>query len=86
LREKTGLDDAVRSFVEADPLFPSFMERVTDLIAETLPSQTGDGRPNVTVAFGCTGGKHRSVVSAQWFARWAKEKALPVSIHHREVS
>ena len=60
LREKTGLDDAVRSFVEADPRFSSFMERVTGLIAETLPSQTGDGRPNVTVAFGCTGGKHRS--------------------------
>ena len=86
LREKTGLDAAVRSFVEADPLFSSFMERATGLIAETLPSQTGDGRHNVTVAFGCTGGKHRSVVSAQWFARWAKEKALPVSVHHREVS
>ena len=86
LREKTGLDDAVRSFVEADPLFSSFMERATGLIAETLPSQTGDSRPNVTVAFGCTGGKHRSVVSAQWFARWAKKKALPVSVYHREVS
>ncbi len=86
LREKTGLDAAVRSFVEADPLFSSFMERVTGLIEETLPSKTGDGRPNITVAFGCTGGKHRSVVSAQWFARWAKEKALPVSVYHREVS
>ena len=86
LRERTGLDDAVRLFVEADPLFSSFMERVTRLIGETLPSQTGDGRPNVTVAFGCTGGKHRSVVSAQWFARWAKAKALPVSVYHREVS
>ena len=86
LRERTGLDEAVRLFVEADPLFSSFMERVTGLIGETLPSQTGDGRPNVTVAFGCTGGKHRSVVSAQWFARWAKAKALPVSVYHREVS
>lgn len=86
LREKTGLDNAVRSFVEADPLFSSFMERVTGLIFETLPSQTGDSRPNITVAFGCTGGKHRSVVSAQWFARWARAKALPVSIYHREVS
>ena len=85
LRERTGLDEAVRLFVEADPLFSSFMERVTGLIGETLPSQTGDGRPNVTVAFGCTGGKHRSVVSAQWFARWAKAKALPVSVYHREV-
>ena len=86
LREKTGLDNAVRSFVEADPLFSSFMERVTGLIFETLPSQTGDSRPNIAVAFGCTGGKHRSVVSAQWFARWARAKALPVSIYHREVS
>ena len=86
LREKTGLDEAVRSFVEGDPLFYAFMERVTGLIADTLPSQTGDSRPNITVAFGCTGGKHRSVVSAQWFARWAKAKALPASVYHREVS
>ena len=86
LREKTGLEEAVQSFVEGDPLFSSFMERVTGLIEETLPSQTGDSRPNITVAFGCTGGKHRSVVSAQWFGRWAKAKGLPVSVHHREVS
>ena len=85
LREKTGLDEAVKSFVEADPLFFPFMERVTALIGDTLPSQTGDGRPDITVAFGCTGGKHRSVVSAQWFARWAEAKALPLSVFHREM-
>ena len=85
LREKTGLDEAVRLFVEADPLFSSFMERVTGLIGDTLPSQTGDGRPDITIAFGCTGGKHRSVVSAQWFARWAEAKALPISVFHYEV-
>ncbi len=85
LREKTGLDEAVRFFVEADPLFSSFMERVAGLIGDTLPSQTGDGRPDITVAFGCTGGKHRSVVSAQWFSRWAEAQALPISVFHREV-
>ena len=85
LQSKTGLDEAVRLFVEADPLFCSFMERVTGLIGETLPSQTGDGRPDLTVAFGCTGGKHRSVVSAQWFARWAEAKSLPISVFHQEV-
>ena len=85
LREQTGIDEAVRLFVEADQRFSSFMERVTGLIGDTLPSQTGDGRPDITVAFGCTGGKHRSVVSAQWFARWAEEKNLPISVFHREV-
>ena len=85
LRGKTGLDERVRLFVEADPLFSTYMERVTDLVGDTLPSQTGDGRPDITVAFGCTGGKHRSVVSAQWFARWAKAKALSISVFHREV-
>ena len=86
LREKTGLDEDVRAFVEADPLFSSFMQRVTHLIGDTLPSQTGDGRPDITVAFGCTGGKHRSVVSAQWFAKWAEAKALSIYVFHREVS
>ena len=85
LRAKTGIDKPVQKFVEADPRFIPFMNKVKDMIASTLPTQTGDGRPHLTVAFGCTGGKHRSVVSAEWFARWAKTEGLVISVNHREI-
>lgn len=85
LRAKTGRDQAVQAFVEADPRFQPFMDRVTEMIAATLPTQTGDGRPQLTIAFGCTGGKHRSVVCAEWFAKWAEEAGLTVSVFHREI-
>ena len=85
LRAKTGLDQDVQAFVEADPRFQPFMDKVTEMIAGTLPSQTGDGRPHVTIAFGCTGGKHRSVVCAEWFSNWADAHNLSVSVFHREI-
>lgn len=85
LRAKTGIEKPVQEFVEADPRFAPFMDKLKDMIASTLPTQTGDGRPHLTVAFGCTGGKHRSVVSAEWFARWAKAEDIPVSVFHREI-
>ena len=85
LRAKTGIEKPVQEFVEADPRFAPFMDKLKDMIASTLPTQTGDGRPHLTVAFGCTGGKHRSVVAAEWFARWAKAEDIPVSVFHREI-
>ena len=85
LRAKTGLDQDVQAFVAADPRFQPFMDKMTEMIASTLPSQTGDGRPHLTIAFGCTGGKHRSVVCAEWFASWAKAHNLSVSVFHREI-
>ena len=85
LRAKTGLDDDVQSYVQTDPRFQLFMDKVTEMIAGTLPSETGDGRPHLTIAFGCTGGKHRSVVCAEWFAKWAMAQSLSVSVFHREL-
>jgi len=85
LRAKTGRDQDVKTFVEADPRFKPFMDKLTDMIENTLPTQTGDGRPHLTIAFGCTGGKHRSVVAAEWFARWAETLPIPVSVFHREI-
>lgn len=85
LRARTGLDQDVQAFVAADPRFQPFMDKMTEMIASTLPSQTGDGRPHLTIAFGCTGGKHRSVVCAEWFVSWAKAHNLSVSVFHREI-
>jgi len=50
-----------------------------------LPRLRADGRSQLTLAFGCTGGRHRSVASAKWFADWAEKNRINAYIHHRDL-
>jgi UPF0042 nucleotide-binding protein len=61
LRDRTGLDPAVSAYVEADPDYAGFMDKVTDLLTLLLPRFVQEGKKYVSVAIGCTGGQHRSV-------------------------
>jgi RNase adapter protein RapZ len=61
LRPRTGLDPKVGAFIEADPDFPSFFERVAGLVEMLLPRFVQEGKKYATIAIGCTGGRHRSV-------------------------
>jgi RNase adapter protein RapZ len=61
LRPRTGLDPEVGAFIEADPDFPTFFERVGGLVEMLLPRFVQEGKKYATVAIGCTGGCHRSV-------------------------
>jgi UPF0042 nucleotide-binding protein len=61
LRDKTGLDPAVASYVEADPDYAPFMAKVTDLLTLLLPRFVQEGKKYASIAIGCTGGRHRSV-------------------------
>lgn len=65
LRELTGLDEPVRSFVFRSPETIKFMKKVEDLITFLLPLYVDEGKLSLTVAVGCTGGKHRSVAVAR---------------------
>jgi len=65
LRPLTGSDPAVRAHVETDPLFPPAIESIGALLLQLLPGYRREGRAYVTVAFGCTGGRHRSVAVAE---------------------
>ncbi len=68
LRSKTGLDDDVAAYVEADPDFLPFMDKMTDLLALLLPRFVQEGKKYAGVAIGCTGGRHRSVRSIEMLA------------------
>ncbi len=68
LRQKTGLDADVAAYVEADPDFAPFIEKVTDLLAMLLPRFVQEGKKYASVAIGCTGGQHRSVHVVQTLA------------------
>ena len=85
LRPLTGLDPAVRAHVAGDRRFHDFLDRAHALLRLTLPAHAAEGRTSVTVAFGCTGGRHRSVTLAETVGSSLAESGYRVSIRHREM-
>src|SRR5260221_14558967 len=64
LRPLSGLDPAVGAYIEADPGFAPFLDRLTALLVPLLPRYDREGKSYLTIAIGCTGGQHRSVYAA----------------------
>jgi len=85
LRPKHGRDPEVRAYVEADPAYPLLLERLEALLLPLLPSYQREGRSYLTIAFGCTGGRHRSIVVAEAFAARLREAGWAVVLRHRDT-
>lgn len=86
LRDLTGLDARVVEYVEADPDFPHFFERLTQLVAPLLPRYLLEGKNYLTLSIGCTGGQHRSVTVAEKLAGFLRGKGYKVGVRHREIA
>lgn len=85
LRPLNGKDSRVQDYVMADPRFAEFSERVADLSLLLLPAYREEGKAYLSIAFGCTGGQHRSVVLAETHGLRLAEEGWQVSIRHREL-
>ena len=85
LEAKSGLAPEVRDFVLSRTETHAFVERMNALLDFTLPNYEREGKSNLTVAFGCTGGKHRSVVLAAEFARRLEAKPWRIQLRHRDI-
>ena len=86
LRRQTGLDEDVRSFVLSQPMTARFLEFVDEFLEFSLPGYAAEGRSRLTVAFGCTGGQHRSIAIAEEVAsRWRASRDGSVKVWHREL-
>ena len=85
LREKTGLDADVAAYVEDDPLYATAIGQIEALLKTVLPRYSQDGKSYVTVAFGCTGGRHRSVHVAQDIAERLRRAGFSPTISHRNL-
>lgn len=85
LRGQTGQDSAVQDFISQDPQFADFMQNLNALMQNVLTQFSADGRTHVTIAFGCTGGKHRSVATAEYFAKHLETAGLRGQLIHREL-
>lgn len=85
LREKTGLDPAVGEHIAADPAFAPAFARIADLLSELLPHYAAQGRSYLNIAFGCTGGRHRSVYCAERAAETLREAGFSPTVIHRNL-
>lgn len=85
LRPRDGRSAEVAAYVEADPRFAPYFTRVKDLVGLLLPAYLDEGKAHFSIAFGCTGGQHRSVVVAERLAKTLAGKEWQVSIRHREL-
>jgi Predicted P-loop-containing kinase len=86
LRRSSGLTDAVRTFVLGQPVADRFLALVYEFLEFALPAYVAEGKSRLTIAIGCTGGYHRSIVIAEEMATWLREREFgPVAVFHREL-
>ena len=84
-RKLTGLDPAVAAYVRKFPQTKEFLDRVTKLLLYLLPHYVEEGKSYLTVAFGCTGGQHRSVMMVEEIAAKLKRAGYQVKALHRDT-
>ncbi len=86
LRELDGRDPRVVDFVFQDGTAEDFLTRFKSLLEFLLPRYQQEGKSQVTVALGCTGGHHRSVATAEWLARELKVPGTRLTLRHRDIA
>jgi UPF0042 nucleotide-binding protein len=86
LRDLTGLDSAVADYVAGDPAYEEALARIEALLLFLLPRYGEEGKSYVTVAFGCTGGRHRSVHVAERVAARLREAGFSPTVEHRDLA
>jgi len=85
LRPLDGRDAAVGEFILTDKAFAPFFDTLTGLIAQLLPHYKREGKSYLTIAVGCTGGRHRSVFVSEKLAGWFDDQDEQILVRHREL-
>ncbi len=85
LRPGTGLDADVSAYVAADPAYDAAMAQIESLLLLLLPRYQAEGKAYVTIAFGCTGGRHRSVHVAERMAARLRDEGFSPTVTHRDL-
>lgn len=85
LRPLTGRDQAVADYIGADEMAMPFFERFKAMLAPLLPRYRQEGKSYLTIAFGCTGGRHRSVYFVETLKPWLEKQGTNVNTVHRDL-
>ncbi len=86
LRPHTGLDEPVQDFVMSQDLSRKFLNQLEQMMNLLLPAYRAEGKSYLTIAIGCTGGKHRSVVIAEQIKNWLLSDGHNPRVTHRDIS
>ncbi|MFZ5703899.1 MAG: RNase adapter RapZ [Pseudomonadota bacterium] len=86
LRPKTGLDPDVGAYIVEDPTYAEAKQRIEELLLLLLPRYEAEGKSYVTIAIGCTGGKHRSVHFAETLASRLRAAGFSPTVRHRDLT
>jgi RNase adapter protein RapZ len=86
LRPKTGLDAAVGDYIATDPAYEPAVSRIEELLLTLLPRYRAEGKSYLSVAFGCTGGRHRSVHVAERVAARLRAAGFSPTVEHRDLA
>jgi RNase adapter protein RapZ len=86
LRDLTGLDQAVGDHIAGDTAYEEALSRIEDLLLTLLPRYRAEGKSYVSIAFGCTGGRHRSVHVAERVAARLRAAGFSPSLDHRDLA
>jgi UPF0042 nucleotide-binding protein len=85
LKSLTGRDAEIARFIRSNEEFAPFLESLTRLLHPLLPRYVAEGKSYLTIAIGCTGGRHRSVYVAEELATWLRSQDQRVQILHRDL-
>jgi UPF0042 nucleotide-binding protein len=85
LRPLPGTDERVRTYVRGQQTYREFMRRLRSLIGFMIPGFVAEGKSYLTIAVGCTGGRHRSVVVTEDLSVFLRDKGLPAAVDHRDL-
>ena len=85
LKPLTGLDTPVSDYVMSFDESQQFAAKLTDLLGFMIPLYIKEGKPSLTIAIGCTGGKHRSVTFAELIAKYINDHSITCVVNHRDI-
>lgn len=85
LRDFTGMDARVGNYIKQDPAFAPFFERLCGFVTPLLPRYAEEGKQYLTIAIGCTGGKHRSVFTTEQLSAYLTQAGYAVITRHRDM-
>jgi len=85
LRELSGRDETVGAYLKADDAYEPFFGNLTQMLKPLMPRFKAEGKSYLTIAIGCTGGRHRSVFVAEQLAKWFDKAGLQAQLNHRDL-
>ncbi len=85
LKTKTGKDIEVVKYIEKQKEYKPFFDKISRLLKDLIPGYIKEGKSQLTIAVGCTGGRHRSVATAEKLAKFFTKNKFKVKLYHRDI-